>query len=221
MAKVLLDVGAHLGETLTVARQPRWGFDEIWCFEPASACWPRLEELADERVHICRFGLSDADRRAVLHDPGSVGASLMPGKAETDRTETVELRDVAAWFTEHLSQDDRVVVKINVEGAECDILDRLLATGEIAKIDHLLVHWDVRKVRGFEHREVETRAALDRAGVPYLTARHDLVGPNVWAKTHNWLASLDAGPLARAWLRWVRRPYWSARARIYRRRHPA
>jgi len=34
--RIFLDVGGHHGETLDVALDPRWGFDKIYCFEPAS-----------------------------------------------------------------------------------------------------------------------------------------------------------------------------------------
>jgi hypothetical protein len=41
--KVFLDVGAHLGETLEAALDPRYAFDRIYCFEPAQTCRAQLE----------------------------------------------------------------------------------------------------------------------------------------------------------------------------------
>jgi hypothetical protein len=41
--KVFLDVGAHEGSSLNVVRDPKYGFDRIYCFEHASACWPALD----------------------------------------------------------------------------------------------------------------------------------------------------------------------------------
>ena len=48
--KVFLDVGAHLGETLEVVQDRRWGFERIVSFEPAPGCWPHVEAVAGERV---------------------------------------------------------------------------------------------------------------------------------------------------------------------------
>jgi FkbM family methyltransferase len=82
--RVFLDIGAHLGETLSVVRARKWGFDRIVCFEPAAVCWPKIRELADERVELCTFGLSDRDQVLTLHNPGSVGASLWAAKDTSD-----------------------------------------------------------------------------------------------------------------------------------------
>jgi len=35
MKKVFLDIGAHLGETLSEIRKEQYGFDRIVCFEPS------------------------------------------------------------------------------------------------------------------------------------------------------------------------------------------
>ena len=79
------------------------------------------------------------------------------------------------------------MVKINCEGAECDVLDRLLEAGELAKVDELLVHFDVRKVPSLRGREAPTRARLDAAGVPYRPAEAIHFGPDIQEKTRNWL----------------------------------
>ena len=63
-----------------------------------------------------------------------------------------------------------VYAKINVEGAEADLIDRLFHTGELAKIDHLLVHFDVRKAPSLAHREPEVRRQLEVSGVDFQPA---------------------------------------------------
>ena len=219
MAKVLLDIGAHSGETLEVAMAPRWAFDRIHCIEPAPQCWARLEELADERVQIHRFGLWSSDATLELHDPGMVGASLFESKRRSGTSVEVELRDAADWFEQHVSGEDEVVVKLNCEGAECDILDRLLAAGELSKVDEMVVHFDVRKVPGQAHREAATRAALDAAEVPYRPAESIFFGRNVTEKTENWLAWYEASGVARWRHSVLRRAEFAARTRLYRVRH--
>lgn len=219
MSVVFLDVGAHLGETLSVAMQPQWGFDRIYSFEPAPECWATLEALADDRVEILKFGLWSSDETLVLHDPGTIGASLSDGKRTSDRTVEVDVRDVATWFAEHLDPDDEVVVKINCEGAECDVLDRLLDSGEIAKIDEMAVHFDVRKVPGKEHRETTTRARLDALGVSYRPAEAIFFGRNTGEKTANWLAWYRATGVNRWKYSVIRRGEFAVRVAVFRLRH--
>lgn len=82
--KLFLDIGAHDGETLSIAQQQKWGFDRIVRFEPAPACWPKVEAFADPRVELCRFGLWDKADQVVLNNPGKIGASMWASKDPVD-----------------------------------------------------------------------------------------------------------------------------------------
>lgn len=219
MAKVMIDVGAHLGETLGVAMEPAWGFDRIYSFEPASVCWPALHEMADDRVEVLPFGLWSRDETLTLYSPGSIGASVHKSKSTggaADGAEVeVDVRDAAAWFRENVRASDEVVMKLNCEGAECEVLDRLLDEGELSKVDELLVHFDVRKVPGEEHREAATLERLERAGISYHIAEQILFGRTSPDKTRNWLAWYHAsGPARWRYSVW-RRAEFAVRARVY------
>jgi len=213
--KVFLDIGAHIGETLSVVRHPRWAFDRIVCFEPAPVCWPQIEVLTDERVEVCKFGLWSEDTTMTLHNPGHVGASIATDT--TDLTESVDcaFRDAAAWFAENVSAEDTVYAKINVEGAEADLIERLFNSGELSKIDHLLVHFDVRKAPSLAHREPEVRRQLVASGVEFQPAE-DIQFGGVIRGTRNWLRWVEGSPLTRD-LRFkvLRRGGHAVRLRLY------
>ena len=213
--RVFLDVGGHLGETLAEVVDPKWRFDRIVVFEPASACWPALEALGDDRVELCRFGLWREDAAMVLHDPGAIGASVAPEKAITHLSEDCQFVDAAKWFEANVSQDDTVFCKLNCEGAECDVLDRLLDTGQHSKIDHLLVHFDVQKVPSLAHRAAPTARRLDVSGVSWLEARKIMFGRSHAKKTANWLAWCEAGPVERLRYSLAARAIFRARQRLY------
>ena len=168
--RTFLDIGAHLGETLSVVRAKRWHFDRIVCFEPAPVCWPSIEALADERVTICRFGLWKEPATITLYNPGSIGASIAPDAQPVTQTIDCRFEDAAAWFAEHLSDEETVFVKINVEGAEADIIDRLAAADHLRRIAHLLIHFDVRNSPTLAHREAVLRAKLDAGGTEWINA---------------------------------------------------
>jgi len=213
--RIFLDIGAHVGETLTVAVDPKWGFDRIYAFEPAPQCWTALEQLADERVEVLRFGLWSQDAEVDLYDAGSIGASVFAEKGNSSVSTTARMVDAAQWFGANLSSGDEVIAKMNCEGAECEVLDHLVATGEILKLDALLVHFDVRKVPGLEYKERETRKRLERLGVPYRAADDICFGRNVGEKTTNWLNWQSAGWLGRWYYAYVRRVEFWFRTRVY------
>ncbi len=83
--KVFLDVGAHVGESLKPALDPRYAFDRIVCFEPVEACCNALEKLTRDNVEICRFGLWKETTTRQIHDAGGLGASLFSERPRAGR----------------------------------------------------------------------------------------------------------------------------------------
>jgi FkbM family methyltransferase len=215
--KVFLDIGAHDGETLQVVTDPRWGFDRIYSFEPAPLCWPKLEALATVATVVCRFGLWDKDATVPLFNPGYVGASVSVDKDVEVGTASVEceFRDAAEWFKHNLSPNDEVWAKINVEGAEAELVQRLAETGTLALVDHLLIHFDVRKVPSKQHLEPVIREQLDAAGVDYVPA-HEIQFGGVYRGTRNWLAwASSTSPMRGFRYKTMRRASHGMRARLY------
>lgn len=212
---MFLDIGAHFGETLSVVKAPSWRFDRIVCFEPAPVCWPSIETMADERVTVCRYGLWKEPATIALHNPGSIGASIAPNAHEVTQTIDCRFEDAAAWFADHVSIKDTVFVKINVEGAEADIIERLAETDQLRRIDHLLIHFDVRKSPTLAHREPALRSQLDAAGIEWISADAIEFG-GVYRGTRNWLRWCEADPRLRD-LRYrsAKRLEHSIRRRLY------
>jgi FkbM family methyltransferase len=192
--KVFLDVGAHAGWTLMAVRDPKYRFDRIYCFEPASACWPALERLVDRRVTICRFGLWNRTTTRRLYDAGSRSASLYADKFEDARSEEeVELVRATDWFGEHLRPGDEVYLKLNCEGAEADIVEDLLESGEFARLRAVMIDPDVRKIPSQRHRERELREKLLSTGFTnYAMEEEVMIGETHRLRIQNWLRSVGA-----------------------------
>jgi FkbM family methyltransferase len=187
--KVFLDVGAHEGGTLEAVRDPKYGFDRIYCFEPASACWPALEAEQDERVVVCRFGLWDRTVDHELYDPGSVGASLFPDKFRELRPgESAHFVRASEWFRDHLGADDEIFLKLNCEGAEADIVEDLLESGELARVRSVMIDPDVRKIPSQAHREGELRDRLAASGLTNYAMEEDvMIGATHHDRIQHWL----------------------------------
>ena len=187
--KVFLDVGAHEGSSLNAVRDPKYGFDRIYCFEPASGCWPALESVADSRVTVCRFGLWNTTREHPLYEPGSRGASVFADKfKERPTDEMAQFVRASDWFRENLAEGDEIYLKLNCEGAECDIAEDLLDSGELARVRSVMIDPDVRKIPSQEHRERELGERLRGAGLTnYFMERDVMVGDTHRARVQNWL----------------------------------
>lgn len=194
MSRVFLDVGAHRGQTLeAVVAMPE--FDRIVCFEPCSALWPKLEEIADERTIIKPFGLWNRDGTFPVYQPGSKGAGLWvkDNGRGADETEQCEFVRASEWVLRNVGYDDTVWMKINCEGAECDIVDDLLDSGEFDRIDFLMIDFDVRKIAAMKHREAETRARLAQFDFPRVAyTKQVMIGDTHAKRIAHWIGEVSA-----------------------------
>lgn len=133
---VVVDAGAYLGDwTAQIATKydPR-----IYLFEPA----PEYVEALKQRFHgnpkvvIQPFALGDADRTGGLST--SCDGSSMFRSQELDRQ--IQIRDVCAAL-EQLDVPSIDLLKLNVEGAEYEILARLHQGAVLSKIKFIQVQF--------------------------------------------------------------------------------
>lgn len=167
------------------------------------------------RVNIRPFGLWNKTCAKPIFEPGSLGASLWhKDKARSDESELCQFVRATDWFKENIkgvaAQDwcqihnelaiecrdlnphgessDTVFLKLNCEGAECDILDDLLDSGEFRKVSFVMIDFDVRKIASQKHREAEIRERLKDIGFPRVaTSKEVMRGPTHEARIKNWL----------------------------------
>jgi FkbM family methyltransferase len=144
---VVLDVGAYEGDW---SRQVLRRVDErggaavtIHAFEPEPGVVERCLRAvdADPRVEVHPYGLARRDDRVPLA-MGGPGSSVYvnPKVPASLGTTEVELRDVDAVLT--ALRVDRVdLVKVNIEGGEYDLIDRLHETGWLARVGPVIVQF--------------------------------------------------------------------------------
>lgn len=202
--RIFIDVGAHYGETLHVALDPKWGFDRIFTLEPASLCLSMLGKFRNPRLVIEPVALSNRNGSATLHGAGLLGGSLYADKKQIADaaevvTETITLVRASEWFEKNIPPGAEVYLKMNCEGGEADILEDLLDSGLIDKVTAVYVDFDIRKVPTQAHRQAGIERRLAQSGVRYLST--DMIGKGANAGTTEWLEQfctpVDAPVLAR------------------------
>lgn len=152
---VVLDVGAYQGEwSETMARR----YDAtIYAFEPDPSSRPRLVErlAAHPKARVLPVGLGAADRTAALAMAGP-GSSTFGAEAAFG-TCPVPIRDVAAVLSE-LGLERIDLLKVNIEGGEFDLLDRLVATGWLPRVQQLMVQFHEWHPKAYRRRRTIRRA---------------------------------------------------------------
>jgi len=133
---VVFDIGAHLGETAQYYAERC--DPHLYLFEPQAGVIPVLEELfgANPKVKIFPFGLSDKTGWFPMCKIGTDGCHFH-GCTSDDYGELV---DIWEFVRKHkIKQID--LCHMNCEGAEFEILPRMLDTGLIKQCRFLAIQW--------------------------------------------------------------------------------
>jgi FkbM family methyltransferase len=171
--KVLLDVGAHFGQTTEIALNPIWGFDEIHAFEPSSNSFKKLSQIKSKRLKCHQFGLYSKDANLPLIGSGEVGASIYDKKIhsiESQKVEAINLISVTKWLSENIDfSKTEVYLKLNCEGSEADILQSLIDSEMINNFASMYIDFDIRKIPGHEHKRFQIEEDLRRLAIKFST----------------------------------------------------
>lgn len=188
--RILVDVGAHEGQTVIAAVEAGFRFDQIHCLEPSpeSAAQLRRLRLSELTVHEAALWSSNGKRR--LHGSGSQGASLFGDKAVkgSDSLTSVRLIDVRDWLNAYTRASDHVFLKLNCEGSECEILDALVQDTDLRdRVKSILVYFDALKVPSQAHRVPQTMEKCKEAGLQLVDSRS--MGTHHDERIQKWLAA--------------------------------
>lgn len=172
--RVFVDIGSHIGQTIEEVLEPRWEFDEIHAIEPMphEAAILKQRFLAEPRVKLHEFALSNRNGFITMYGTNEeLEASIFPEKNDVNAQIRTAVTCVnASQFFERL--EGQIIVNLNAEGAEIFILDNLIESGLIYRLDALLVDFDIRKVPGRQHNEERIRDKLDDIGFKRWTAEY-------------------------------------------------
>lgn len=148
--KIFIDMGAHNGNTIAKAIVDFPGY-EYWGYEPLPSLYKRL---------VAQFGGNRAVRlinAAVDVRPGSgvdfyedasphkLGSTMFPDKVGRLQRTTCNSIDVDSIFADITSRD-YVILKIDIEGKEYDVLEHMLESGLMARVNKLYCEWHWHKI---------------------------------------------------------------------------
>lgn len=69
------------------------------------------------------------------------------GNFSHERSAKVTTIDLAEWLQNNTGPDDDLTIKMDIEGAEFDVLERLAGHPVRTRIEHLLVEWHNNRLR--------------------------------------------------------------------------
>ena len=133
---LVLDLGGYEGE---------WAariFERYKCrviiFEPAQDFARRISRRFrnNPKVRVCSYGLGAESRRDTLYlceDASSL-------HVKSSANEAISIVDVHSWFKNNLN-GSVALMKVNIEGEEYPLLERMAETGLFSRVNHLQVQF--------------------------------------------------------------------------------
>ena len=160
MRKVFLDCGANVGQVLEEFINAKPDF-EFFAFEPNKVLipliWERVRNYPEGKITIYNKAVWVHDGVADFFLGHHETSTLLLGKRvsekyhqqiDYDHPEQVECVDFSRWLLETFSSEDYLVTKMDIEGAEYEVLEKMIKDGSIGLIDELYVEWHSFKLDG-------------------------------------------------------------------------
>ncbi len=177
-----VDLGAYDGRT-TRSFAADHSVAKAYLFEPREMAF----QLPDVPVQIIRAAawISDGEMPLYLSRRYSgEGSTLLrekvSGDCDFDNPVTVETIDFSAWLLCLIAA--HVVVKMNIEGAEYAVLERLIHDGTLERIDALHVSFHTEKVGRTDADNQLLRDALRESGMVPMPAVFDAKYSESWRR---------------------------------------
>lgn len=182
--KCFIDLGCYRGSAIDKAIGLWPDCDEYIGFEPVPKLYktlvvkfsdnPRVKIMPQAAATLVGTRKLYISRRRKTKSI-SQGSTLLQGKITGNVSDgdyvNVGTLDFSAYLKGKFTQDDTVILKMNIEGAEYDVLEHLVRTGAILLVSSLFCEWHVTKITSISQErhdaliELLTDNGFDLTGV--------------------------------------------------------
>lgn len=182
--KIFIDLGAYDGDTVEKALKLYSNFDFFYAFEPYLPNLEKLRQKYKDNKKIIIFDKAAAtyDGRAkfFLHknikdkNGADEGSTLEKSKNNVDLNNFVEVQtiDLSKFILENFKTSDEIVLKMDIEGTEYELLEKMIKDGSIKYIRALYCEWHKHKTDISEERHNSLVQKLNQLGFR-LTGEND------------------------------------------------
>ena len=181
MRNIFIDLGANEGQTILHFFSHDWVQNprdyECFAFEPIHfEQWEKIiEEHPNVQVIEKIAWLYDGTIKLAVH-PNTISSSLLPEKVDYTANNLVEYPciDFSEWIKQF--KGEKVILKINIEGGEFELLEKMIADKTISVVTNLYIEWHNEKLgdtRKWTARREKIEADLKSLGINYTKWRQD------------------------------------------------
>ena len=149
-----IDCGANIGQSIEWALKVFKDYEVIVnSFEPLPLNFNIIKEKfsQEDRIVVQQFAVSTHYGNSTFYCQNTgarTGSTLVKGKLYLNENESIQVEtiDLADWIKKNVSKDELTILKIDVEGAEYELLPHLLENNIQDLIDYWLIEYHSRKI---------------------------------------------------------------------------
>lgn len=158
MQKIFLDCGGNVGQSITWFKKTQDYSQnvKIFSFEPVPYLANQIQQTPDVTLI----------RKAVWIENGTIdfffgrkkypqsGTLLQKTPLAEEQSHKVESIDFSQWILNNFQRDDEIILKMDIEGAEYEVLKKMIIDGSISYIKKIYIefHRKKAKIPKQEHR---------------------------------------------------------------------
>lgn len=157
MRKVFIDVGAYDGDTIEQFYNWYKLIDnpleyEIYGFEPNPEMFKAAKKKVGHRQNVVleesAAWVEDDEIEFAVDD---IGSTVMKTKRNWEASPKITIKsfDFSKWLAANFTAEDFIVCKMDVEGAEFPILEKMIRDGTDKLVNELLVEFHPNKVTDY------------------------------------------------------------------------
>ncbi len=157
---MIIDCGGWQGDSIPKLRE-RFGNQFVHVFEPFPECDKFYEKFEDIKLHKKAVWIYDGEVDFYMKkglDKFDMGNSLLKRKKLVgDENEDRKIKVPCVDFSKGLLElGEMVILKMDIEGAEYEVLKKMIKDGSIKLVDTLLIEWHKKKflIDEQEHQEL-------------------------------------------------------------------
>jgi len=171
MKKIFLDCGANSGQSVRRFMKDftDWEEFEIHCFEPNTGFEKSIKEMGaifhGEAVSVedgeTKFfiGISDLSSTITLEKYVNI----------SDKSIIVRTLDFSLWIQKNFNKEDYIIVKLNIEGAEYDLLEKMIKDRTFEWIDIIYIEFHGHKMHpNMSGKNKELVREIESFGTKYI-----------------------------------------------------
>jgi FkbM family methyltransferase len=150
MRKIFIDGGCHKGQSIIKARKEFGDNIEIYGFEAVPFLAYSLQEYykLDSKVNVTWSALWKNNKGINLNFPkkGASWSNSVYERWEEKVTQKVPSIDLSTWLKENVTKKDYVILKLDIEGAEYEVLNKMIKDGTIDLVNEFWGEWHDNKI---------------------------------------------------------------------------